>query len=311
VSVTQIGYEADVTQGQGRREPDGSFTSPIRSRLARTLLFLSAALALAAALAATPGAASYVSLGDSYAAGPFTPNPVLPLGCLKSDHNYPHLSAASIGPLKDPSCSGAKTDDMTNPENVEIDGPNPPQFNALEAGTEVVSLTIGGNDIGFSEIAQSCITLNPFSSPCKDKYASGGKDQIAERIAATAPKVAAVLQGIHARSPSARVYVLNYPAIFPETGSGCWPQMPVSFKDAPYLRAKEQELNAMIAQQAAANGATLVSWYQASIGHDACKSSSVRWVEPLVPNNPSAPIHPNLRGMEGGAGVLVAAVKAG
>lgn len=290
----------------------GASTFSSSRRLLSALLVSFALFAAAlAGLAASAGAASYVSLGDSYAAGPFIPNPVLPLGCLKSDHNYPHLSAASIGPLKDASCSGATTDDMTNPQNVEPDGPNPPQFNSLSASTEVVSLTIGGNDIGFSEIAESCITLNPFSSPCRDKYTSGGKDQVAERIAATAPKVAAVLQGIHARSPKARVYVLNYPAIFPETGSGCWPQMPVSFKDAPYLRAKEQELDAMIATQTAANGATLVNWYAASIGHDACKSSSVRWVEPLVPNNPAAPIHPNLHGMEGGAAALVAAFKAG
>jgi lysophospholipase L1-like esterase len=229
----------------------------------------------------------------------------------KSDHNYPHLAAPSIGPLTDPSCSGAKTDDMANPQSIEIDGPNPPQLNSLASSTEVVSLTIGGNDIGFSEVAESCITLNPFSSPCKDKYDPGGNDQIAARITATAPKVAAVLQGIHSRSPQARVYVVDYPAIFPETGHGCWPQMPISFTDAPYLRAKEQELDRMLATQAASNGATLVNWYQASIGHDACKSSSVRWVEPLVPNNPAAPIHPNLRGMEGGAGVLVAAVKSG
>jgi lysophospholipase L1-like esterase len=289
----------------------GASTISVRLRLARALLLLAAALATWAALASSANAAAYVSLGDSYAAGPFIPNPVLPLGCLKSDHNYPHLAAPSIGPLKDPSCSGAKTDDMTNPQSVEIDGPNPPQFNSLEAGTEVVSVTIGGNDIGFSEIAQSCITLNPFSSPCKDKYDSGGKDQIAERIAATAPKVAAVLQGIHSRSPKARVYLVNYPAIFPETGSGCWPQMPISFSDAPYLRAKQQQLNSMLATQAANNGAKLANWYQASIGHDACKSSSVRWVEPLIPNNPAAPIHPNLRGMEGGAAVLVSAVKAG
>jgi lysophospholipase L1-like esterase len=278
----------------------------IQRRLSRALLLALIALAI---LAASASAASYVSLGDSYAAGPFIPTPVLPLGCLKSDHNYPHLAAPSIGPLRDASCSGAKTDDMTNPQSIEIDGPNPPQFNSLEAGTEVVSLTIGGNDIGFSEVAQSCITLNPFSSPCKDKYDSGGHDQIAERIEATAPKVAAVLQGIHTRSPAARVYVLNYPAIFPETGHGCWPQMPVSYTDAPYLRAKEQQLDAMIATQAVANGATLVNWYNASIGHDACKSSLVRWVEPLVPNNPAAPIHPNQRGMQGGANLLVAAAK--
>ena len=285
--------------------------SPSRRLLAALLVSIALFVAALAGLAASARAASYVSLGDSYVAGPFIPNPVLPLGCLKSDHNYPHLAAPSIGPLTDPSCSGARTDHMTNPQNVDPDGPNPPQLDSLSTSTEVVSLTIGGNDIGFSEIAQSCITLNPFSSPCRDKYTAGGKDQIAERIAATAPKVAAVLQGIHARSPQARVYVLNYPAIFPETGSGCWPQMPISFKDAPYLRAKEQELNAMIAAQTAANGATLVGWYAASIGHDACKSSSVRWVEPLLPSNPSAPIHPNLHGMEGAANVLVTAVKAG
>jgi len=285
--------------------------SSSRRRLAALLASLALFAAALAGLAASAGAASYVSLGDSYVAGPFIPNPVLPLGCLKSDHNYPRLAAPSIGPLKDPSCSGAKTVDMTNPQNVDPDGPNPPQFNSLAASTEVVSVTIGGNDIGFFEIAQGCITFNPFSSPCRDKYNSGGKDQIAERIAATAPKVAAVLQGIHGRSPQARVYLVNYPAIFPETGSGCWPQMPVSFSDAPYLRAKQKEHNAMLATQASGNGATLVNWYAASIGHDACKSSSVRWVEPLVPNNPAAPIHPNLRGMEGGAAVLVSAVKSG
>ena len=138
---------------------------------------------------------------------------------------------------------------------------------------------------------------------------SGGKDQLAERIAATAPKVAAVLQGIHSRAPAAKIYVVNYPAIFPETGSGCWPQMPVSFSDAPYLRSTEQKLNAMLATQAAANGATLVNWYQASIGHDACKGTSTRWVEPLVPGTLAAPIHPNKGGMVGGANALLAAMK--
>ncbi len=277
----------------------------------RRLLLVLVTLVVLGVLAAGARAATYVSLGDSYAAGPFIPNPVFPLGCLKSDHNYPGLAAPSIGSLRDPSCSGAKTDDMTNPQSIEIDGPNPPQFDSLDASTKVVSLTIGGNDIGFSEIAQSCITLNPFSSPCRDKYAPGDNDQIAARIEATAPKVAAVLQGIQARSPAARVYLVNYPAIFPETGPGCWPRMPVSYTDAPYLRAKQRQLNAMLATQASVSGATLVDWYGASIGHDSCKSSSVRWVEPLVPNNPSAPIHPNLAGMQGAAGVLVKAVNSG
>jgi lysophospholipase L1-like esterase len=280
-----------------------------RRRSLISLLAVLMAIMAGWAAASAARADNYVSLGDSYVAGPLIPNLIgSPFGCIRSDHNYPHLAAPGIGlPLRDPSCSGATTDDMTQPQDVDPDGPNPPQFNSLDASTKVVSLTIGGNDIGFSSIAESCITYNPFSHPCKDKYDSGGVDQISQRIQATAPKVAAVLQGIHARSPAARVFVVNYPAIFPETGSGCWPQMPISFSDTPYLRAKERELNAMLATQAAANGATLVSWYAASIGHDACKSSSVRWVEPLIPGNSAAPIHPNRAGMQGAANALVAA----
>jgi lysophospholipase L1-like esterase len=282
--------------------------STLIRRPATVLLLALAALALAAVLAAGARAANYVALGDSYAAGPLIPNPVLPLGCLKSDHNYPHLAAPGIGlSLRDVSCSGATTADMTNPQNVEPDGPNPPQLNALEASTKVVSLTIGGNDIGFSEVIESCSTLNPFSHPCLDKYDSSGVDQLKARIEATAPKVAAVLQGIHSRAPEARVFVVNYAAILPETGYGCWPQMPLGFQDVPYLRSTEKRLNSMLATQAAANGATLVDWYTASIGHDACKSSSTRWVEPLVPTNPAAPVHPNAAGMQGGANALLAA----
>lgn len=279
-------------------------------RLRAGLLALVAAALLLAGLAGGAAAANYTALGDSYAAGPLIPNPLLPLGCLKSSNNYAHLAAPKIGlTLRDASCSGAETEDMTNPQNVEPDGPNPPQFNSLDASTTVVSVTIGGNDIGFSEVAQSCITVNPFSHPCLDKYNPGGVDQLKARIEATAPKVAAVLQGIKARSPAARIYVVNYPAIFPETGFGCWPQMPIGFSDVPYLRSTQKSLNSMLATQAAANGATLVNWYGASIGHDACKGTSTRWVEPLVPGTAAAPIHPNKAGMQGGANALVAAVK--
>jgi hypothetical protein len=56
--------------------------------------------------------------------------------------------------------------------------------------------------------------------------------------------------------------------------------------------------------QAGANGATLVDAYTAGAGHDACKSTSVRWVEPLVPGNLAAPFHPNARGEAGVAAVI-------
>ena len=118
---------------------------------------------------------------------------------------------------------------MTQPQNVDPDGPNPPQFNRLDTGTRAVSLTIGGNDIGFLEILQNCITWNPFDRvPAALRGQRRGHDQPAHQRDAS-PAGDAVLDGIRARSPQARTFVVNCPAIFPETGYGCFPQMPVAF----------------------------------------------------------------------------------
>jgi hypothetical protein len=66
--------------------------------------------------------------------------------------------------FRDPSCSGADTGDMANAQNVNP-GPNPPQLDRLDAGTQLVTLRIGGNDIGFSEIIQNCASLTPTGPP--------------------------------------------------------------------------------------------------------------------------------------------------
>jgi lysophospholipase L1-like esterase len=265
--------------------------------------------AAAAPAQTAPPPPSYVALGDSYTSGPLILNQSLdPLGCLRSDHNYPHLVAPATGlTFRDVSCSGADTDDMFDEQGV-TPGPNPPQLDALDSNTRLVTLGIGGNDIGFSGIIQDCATLWPFGNPCRDRFVSGGVDQLSGRIAATGPKVAAVLDAIHARSPLAQVLVVGYPAILPESGSGCWPSMPIAFNDVGYLRAKEKELNAMLATQAAADGATYVDTYTPGIGKDVCASPGTRWVEPILPLNLAAPVHPNARGEAGMAAAVSAAL---
>jgi hypothetical protein len=272
------------------------------------LVVLVSMLVLAAPASA---AREYVSLGDSYTAGPLIPLQIQPFGCLKSNNNYPHLTARNLGlVLRDPSCSGAETEDMEHPQNVDPDGPNPPQFDSLTTQTHIVTLQIGGNDIGFSSIGRDCASATSNQgTPCQDRYVHDGRDEISERIQATAPLVDAVLDGIRARSPHARVFVVNYAAILPDEGPGCWPQMPVTDGDVPYVRAKQKELNAMLASEAAANRARLVDWYTASIGHDACKPPVIRWVEPVVPVNAAAPLHPNLGGMIGASELLTAALR--
>jgi GDSL-like lipase/acylhydrolase family protein len=285
-----------------------------RHRIDRLVALIVALLAALAGYAPTAGAAdpSYVALGDSFTAGPVIPQQIPPYGCLKSNNNYPHMAAPDLGQpaFRDASCSGAETDDMTQPQNVSPDGPNPPQFDSLDPDTRIVTIGIGGNDIGFSEIGRNCSSSTNSGTPCQDRYVVNGNDEISARIAETAPKVAAVLQGIHSRSPLADVYVVNYLPLLPDSGPGCYPQMPVTDGDVPYLRAKQKELNQMLSDQAAANTATLVDGYTAGIGHDACQLPGIRWVEPAVPANAAAPLHPNLFGMQGYEQALLGAVAA-
>jgi lysophospholipase L1-like esterase len=282
-----------------------------RSSLFR--LVVAAAAVLVAGLQVPSGAAaapaSYVALGDSYTAGPLIPNQSThPLGCWRSDHDYPHLVAQARGSvLRDASCSGARTVDLTSPQAV-LGGPNPPQLDALDSGVGTVSLQIGGNDIGFTEILERCAAVLPLGTPCQDAYAGGGSDEISRRIAATAPKVAAALAEAHRRSPQARLFLVGYPAILPDAQAGCWPVLPIAPADVPYLRNKEKELNTMLAGQATAAGATYVDVYGPSVGHDACQLPGVRWIEPLIPLSPAALFHPNALGMRGMAAAVVAAM---
>lgn len=272
----------------------------ILCRVLSLLLVAAAAQTPAPASAASP--LSYVALGDSYTAGPLVlPHAPEDFGCFRSLLNYPHLlqGGHQFAGFKDVSCSGAKTDDMFAPQAVS-GGAHPPQLEALEPATGLVTLQVGGNDIGFSEIALSCPALLPLGTPCIDRYAPpGGVDEISRRINETRPKIDAVLAAIKQRSPSARTYLIGYPSLFPENGLGCWPIMPYAPGDVPYLIAKEKELNAMLAERAAAGGATFVDTYTPSLGHDACALPGIRWVEPVIVPLLGFLVHPNVMGMSG------------
>ncbi|PZS23397.1 MAG: GDSL family lipase [Pseudonocardiales bacterium] len=271
-----------------------------------------AAAATVLALVAFPGSSGatigkspkhYVALGDSYTSGPVIPvQRIDPIGCERSTNNYPALLARTlhIRDYTDVSCSGAKTVNMTAPQVVPLLGVNPPQFDALLPDTDLVTLTISGDDIGFTEIIFTCARLSvtdPFGNPCRREATAGGGDFYAQRIAAAAPKVARVLAGIHERSPRATVLLVGYLRILPPA-VGCYPVFPAARGDVPYLDGLEQQLNTMLADQAFSHGAAFVDSYQGSLGHDVCKLPGQKWVEGTAPTSPAAPVHPNAIGMQ-------------
>jgi lysophospholipase L1-like esterase len=225
-----------------------------------------------------------------------------PIDCGRSDHNYPSLVAGAlkVGTFVDVSCGSAQTKHMTEPQTgLPAGGTNPPQFNALRADATLVTVGIGGNDAGLVGVAEKCAqlgVLDPMGKSCRNYWAPGGNDQVAAKIEATKPKIAAVLQGIHQRSPSARVAIVGYPDVLPKDGGSCWPMVPLSPDDVRYIDELIVRINAMIAGQAAANNADYVDTYADSGGHDVCKLPPERWFEGLVPTEPAYPMHPNAKG---------------
>jgi lysophospholipase L1-like esterase len=262
-----------------------------------------AALTLVAAPAARAGVGTYVALGDSYTSAPLVPNQHgEPIDCGRSDHNYPSLVAAALKAQRfvDVSCGSAETKHMTEPQTgLPAGGTNPPQFNALSPGVDLVTVGIGGNDAGLVGVAEDCGKLDatsPNGTPCKDKYTAGGRDRVAEKIEQARPKIDAVLQGIHARSPHARVAIVGYPHVTPPNGQACWPLVPLSPGDMHYVDQLIIRINQMIEDEALRNDAEFVDTYRDSGGHDVCKTPPDRWFEGLVPTEPAYPLHPNAKG---------------
>ncbi len=267
------------------------------------VIFVALALVAAPAANAAGGLGTYVALGDSYTSAPLVLNQHgTPIDCGRSDHNYPSLVMEALGPneFRDVSCGSAQTKDMTAPQDgLPAGGTNPPQFNALGANVDLVTIGIGGNDAGLVGVAEDCAmldVLSPTGTPCKDKYTAGGVDQIAAKIEAARPRIDAVLRGIHARSPHARVAIVGYPHVTPPDGESGYPLVPLSPGDMHYIDVLIIRINQMIEEEALREDAEFIDTYRDSGGHDVCRLPPERWFEGLVPTEPAYPLHPNAKG---------------
>ncbi|MGW0735532.1 SGNH/GDSL hydrolase family protein [Streptomyces sp. NPDC002851] len=282
---------------------------------------LAAAVAVPFAVGAAPAAAAeepaglYVALGDSYAAGAGVPDQSAGL-CARSDRNYPRLVAAKadITDVRDVTCAGAKIKHMTELQTYPVVGKvNDPQLNAVTAQTKLVTLTIGGNDLGagdlgMAEVLVKCVALaatDPAGAPCSKSYGN----TLSDRIDAVAPAIASAVTQIRERAPEAKVLLVGYPAVLPEDHMDCLFKQPITVNDAAFLRDRIKELNSLLAATAQQSGATYVDTYTPSIGHDICQVPWERWIEGITPHQPAQPIHPNARGQQAMADAVTAALR--
>ncbi|OMC33772.1 hydrolase [Mycobacterium sp. GA-1841] len=246
-----------------------------------------------------------MALGSSMAAGPgITPRAAgAPFPAGRSARNYPHLVAAELGlDLVDVTYSGATTAHVLS----ERQNGAPPQIEALDGSEALVTVTIGGNDVGYvpslsvaglPRFTRSLPVLGPWARSLLDPDA---RETALSEVAAS---LVAVGREIRERARNAQVLFVDYLTILPPSGIGA---KPLSEADATLGRHVAATLERLTGEAAAQTGCGWVRAAAASVGHHAW--SAEPWTtRPGLPwPGRPAPLHPNAAGMRAVADMVVA-----
>ena len=257
---------------------------------------------------------TYVALGDSFTAAPGLTGSDSPDGCLRSSENYPSLVAEGLEAdfdveLTDRSCSAADTTSLTGEQMIGR-AALPPQLDALDRSTDLVTLSIGGNDLGvFLRLVGGCVALaqqDPRGSPCRDAAAGEG-DLLGGAQPLIEQRLVEAVTEIKQRAPRAQVLLVGYPQLAPASG-GCPELLPLAAGDVSFAREVNKTLTDNLARTARRTGTTYVDVWSASAGHDIC--SGQPWVSGRGGQPGGAiPYHPLPAGQRAVAELVVAAVE--
>lgn len=253
------------------------FTVPLLVILALSLLGVQVAQAASGA---------YTALGDSYSAGVGSRTYYPDSGsCSRSPYAYPVLVSQQTGTqLTFAACSGAKVADVQNN-----------QLGSLNSSTKYVTVSVGGNDAGFSSVITQC--AKPWPYTC-----GGDIDNANSFIRNTLPgRLDGLYNAIHGKAPNAHVIVVGYPRIF--NGQECNVLARISSGEQSDLNKSADLLDSTISARATAHGFAFVDPRSAFSGHAVC--DNVEWINGLS-NPTSESYHPNRTGQSAGYTPLVA-----
>lgn len=257
--------------------------------LSRRRLLLAAITACACAVpavaVAAPAAAqavNYVALGDSYASGVGAGSYYSSSGsCDRSANAFSVLWANANHPASYVSvaCSGATTSDVVSS-----------QVSALSSATTLASITIGGNDVGFTSVMETCVIFS--TSDCVSAVHTA-ENEIATQLPG---ELNNALGAIAAHAPNARVVVLGYPDLYDlSKSSGC---IGLSTTDRTDLNQAADQLDTQIQAAAGRYGDTFGDVRSAFTGHQICDSSS--WLNSVDWFDLGVSYHPTAAGQSGG-----------
>lgn len=257
-----------------------------RSRIAAYVTSLLLAVGLTLTGAATAQASSvaagtdYVALGDSYSSGVGSGSYLSSGGdCKRSTKSYPYLwqAAHSVSSFSFLACSGATTSDVMSG-----------QLSTLTSATDLVSISVGGNDAGFADVMTTCVLQS--DATCLARI-----DTARAFVDSTLPgRLDTVYSAIRAKAPAARVVVLGYPRFY-RLGTTC---LGLSATKRAAINDAADRLDAALAKRAADHGFAFGDVRTTFTGHELCSGSA--WLHSLELLDIGESYHPTAAGQSGG-----------
>lgn len=267
---------------------DGIFRRAVQVAIALGAAVGSVLLGVPAAQAVPP---LYTALGDSYSSGTGTRTYFQDgTNCQRSAQAYPVIDAQRLGAtLTFAACAGARVADVQNN-----------QLGSLNAGTNYVTVSVGGNDAGFSTVITQCALPWPYT--CTSQLGNAQNF-----IRSTLPgRLDGLYSAIRSRAPNARVVVVGYPRLF--NGEECNPGARISPAEQSSLNQTADLLATTIGARAAAHGFRFVDVRGSFTGHAVCDDAE--WINGL--SNPvGESYHPNAGGHAAGYSPAVEAALRG
>jgi lysophospholipase L1-like esterase len=221
----------------------------------------------------------YVALGSSIASGYGIS---VQSACGRSSRDYPQLVAAKFGlKLVDVTCGAAVIPNVVDTKQ----GTFPPQIDAVTADTKLITISVGGNDIGFNGTALAC------GDPATVCKAPANLDA---ELAALPGQLQSMVAKIRAKAPSARIVFVTYPREMPETNC---PAMSLDDAELAMLRSMGDKLESTFVKVFARSDVVFVDPYVVPGDHTVCAAASARWTNGYtVPTGAGFAYHPTALG---------------
>jgi lysophospholipase L1-like esterase len=246
---------------------------------------------------------TYVALGSSFAAGPGI-RPIEHRRAGRSARNYAHQVADALSlHLVDVTCSGATTANVLTERQRRL----PPQIDGVTADAKLVTITVGGNDIGYIGGLVRGSVVNAVLDRLRflpDRWRGSVRYEApTDQCDTLVESLVMLVRAVRSRAPGARILLVDYLTVLGPDAHRCR-ELPLGDDAVRQVRTTADRLAAAFRTAAQRSGAHLVPASAASVDHGV--GSADPWVSGF---HGKPPYHPTLAGMTAVADLILRSVR--